>query len=76
MTKEFLIFTWVGVKSRWEVDVLDQRRDSPLATYASGESWTEMATEDGSEIAFTLEGDHLSYRRSTVERSLSRVPSP
>ncbi len=72
-TEEFLIFTWVGAKERWEVDVVDQRRDSPLARYASSESWSEMTSEAGDEIAFTVDAASLAYRRGDRSTTLDRA---
>lgn len=71
-TSEFWIFTWVGAKSRWEVDVLDQRRDTAQESYSSGSDWTSMASEGGESISFAIEGDHLTYSRGGHSSSLTR----
>lgn len=71
-TDEFWIFTWVGAKKRWEVDVLDQQRGTALETYTSESDWTSMASQDGAPISFVIEGDHLTYRRGDRSSSLTR----
>lgn len=72
---EFWYVTFAGAAGRWEIDVLDQRRDSGLLTYASSESWTEMSLESGETLAFELAGDNLIYRRGDAATTLSRASS-
>ncbi len=70
-SREFLIFSWIGGASRWEVDVLDQRRDSGLLTYSSEDDWLKMASETGEAISFAFDGDVLTYGRGSREHRMT-----
>jgi hypothetical protein len=72
--KEFLYVSWVDSAKRWEVDVLDQQRDSPLKHYHGDGEWSVMSSEEGEALSFSIQGDRLVYRRGDDEVVLTRVP--
>ena len=70
--QEFLYVSWIGSAGRWEIDVLDQGRDTGLQQYHGADRWTTMSSGDGERLEWSIEGDRLVYRRGESRISLVR----
>ncbi len=70
--EEFLFVTYTGGSAGWEVDVLDDRAESPLVRYRSTSSWSSLEA-DGGRLELSVDGDRLEYRRDGVAVSLDRA---
>jgi hypothetical protein len=75
-TQEFLFLTYLGEAERWETQVLDARAGSALSRYHGAGVWSELATDDGDELTWTVDGRQLVYTRNGTTYTATRASDP